>query len=137
VTLGLSAATLLTLSVWGISRFGSQAAAVGYLRGEIIHADARIKSFGDQPIDTKTEVSFVLTNLTSRPIKIVGSSTTCSCTIAENLPMTIVPHGSASVNVAVSIGQELGAVRQDVEFYTDCPNLPSLVVSVAGQAVSQ
>ena len=50
----------------------------------------------DRPGDP-ADVSFVLDNVTSRPVVVLGAETSCDCTTLQGLPITIPAHGEATL----------------------------------------
>ena len=72
--------------------FGSVGSFIRYTRGETLGFDELDKSFGDVTVGGNRTISFTLTNNSWSPIKILGCSVGCACTIPETLPMTVGPR---------------------------------------------
>src|SRR4051812_7290650 len=76
-------ASLLLISlVW----FGSITSASAYLAGHRLIPDTFSKSFGTVRQGQEVAVTFSLTNMTSRTITILGTRSSCSCMIVNDLP---------------------------------------------------
>jgi len=67
-------------------------ATAAYLQGYLVYPDSRIKYLGKVPPNQRTEVVFVMQNLTSKPITVQAVETSCSCVTMSELPMTIGPY---------------------------------------------
>lgn len=71
--------------------FGSVGTFIRYSRGETLVVDELDKSFGDVTVGENSTISFKLTNIGWSPIKILGCSIGCACTVPETLPMVVSP----------------------------------------------
>jgi hypothetical protein len=75
---------------------------------------------------------FVLMNFTDHPIKLIGARSSCTCTMAEDLPLTIPGSGSRPLTVAVHAGTNHGRFSETVELFTDDKNHPSVYLKILG-----
>lgn len=103
--------------------FGSWGAFATWARGEKLYVPMRtIRITGAKPGE-KVRAVFVIQNVTSRPVKLLGSHTGCSCIVAENLPMSIAPAQMQSVAVTISLPNNLeGDSLNEVELFVDHPD---------------
>ncbi len=93
---------LLVMAVWAIASFGSIRGAVGYyLRGETLFFDSTEKSFGVASPGEKVTVAFRLTNRGRKPIRVLGCSAICTCTLPTDLPFTLGPNESRDVTLSI------------------------------------
>lgn len=128
--MGLAVLVLLGLVT---ARYGSISAALGVWRGQGLQVDARIKSLGEVSAGQTFSVPFILTNLTSEPVRIVGSRTTCTCTVAEDLlPLDIAPGQRRPIRVSASPRSQRPQFRQSVQLYTDLPSQPQVTLVIVG-----
>lgn len=127
------AGALLTILA-GVSylRFGSVSAGLSYLAGERLIVDSRNKDFGQVGEGRDQTVRFRLTNLTGKAVRIIGAESSCTCVIAEDLPVTVQRAANATLTVAVRKGTKPGAVNETIRFYTDCVEKPQLSLRVVG-----
>jgi hypothetical protein len=63
-------------------------------------------------------VTFVLTNRSDKPVKIVGVDTSCHCTSVEKSPGEISAHGSGKVELNFNSSRADGPVTQSVVIET-------------------
>jgi uncharacterized protein (DUF58 family) len=126
-------AGLIALVLLGIGwlEFGSPARAVAFLRGERLLIEPPGVQLGLGIPGQKRTVHFVVTNLDSFPVRIVGSSTACTCVSVDNLPVEIAAGGTKQVVVNVTFPKQ-PEFNQDVLFFTDSRRQPRLIASVSG-----
>lgn len=90
-TLGLIVAMVLALATYGRVRFGSLPGALAYARGERLFMEPRVRALGALPSDSEHSTSFALTNWTGRSVQLVGSTSSCSCAMVDELPSRLEP----------------------------------------------
>lgn len=127
---GLGLISWATAVLWR----GSAAATFDYLDGKVVHAQPTTGPFSIAS-NTDTIVRFSLTNLSSHPIEIVGGASTCSCLIANNLPLTIDASSSRAVDLTVH-GIKAGPFSQVIELYTNSSEQPVVTLNVKGEITS-
>ena len=111
----------------GVYQYGSAASAVARLRGESAHLDSAVLDFGDGRPGDSRERSASVTNLTDRPLCILGGSVDCSCTAVAGLPVTIPPFESRTLTVGLRfIGATAGRQVHEVTYTTDDLATPTL-----------
>ncbi len=126
----------LVISVlWCFVKFGSFACALAYLAGDRLIPDSYARTFGSVRSGDIIEVHFHISNYANIPIRILGSSSTCTCVVAEELPLSIPPSEGHSLRVKVSSGSVLGTKWEKLKLFTDLPQQPTLVLAVKGRVV--
>ncbi len=112
--------------------FGSFPAMQDYLSGERLLVDSKSKTFGivDQGIDQT--VAFSLKNWTGRKIRVLGASSSCSCTMATNLPLEIGPDETELFKVVVHTTNISGNLTVFIRVFSDDSISPELILSVNG-----
>jgi hypothetical protein len=128
--LGLVSISLILSGVASMyaSPCGSTEQSVG------LGADALVKSFGRVHVGNPAGTTFVLTNYTERPIRLLGATKSCThggCTSAENLPITIPPHQSGEVILRLETSTACD-YRGGVILYTDCPGRSRIALELFG-----
>jgi hypothetical protein len=99
--------------------------------------DATTKSFGEARPEENLVVPFALVNQSTRPIRVIGASTTCTtsgCLKVEGLPQTI-PPGKRHALCVSATPASTGDFTSELTLYTDCPGKPEIVLVVKGRVV--
>jgi len=118
---------LLTLGVgYGRYRFGSVPAALAYLRGERLLIDEPLQSISGVHPGSQIVVPYALTNLTGRPVKLVGMATSCSCSVIEELPIAIAAAETRMVAVTIKIAENRSDFSGSLQLFTDDPHSPEI-----------
>jgi hypothetical protein len=112
---------LISGLVLGIASFcfGSLPAALAYLRGERIWVEPRLLDVGEGVAGDVRKVPIELTNWTNRRIRLIGGTADCSCTLLEDLPVTIPPNETRSVAVSVRLSGAPGIISRKAGFLVE------------------
>ena len=132
LTAGLAAAALAVLAASSKILFGSVRAGLSYLAGERLIVDSHVKAFGEVAGDQTRRVTFRLTNRTGKEVQIIGAKSSCTCIVADHLPVSIPVAAGFDMNIQVRRGPKIGPVTEVVRYYTDCPERPEFTVRVTG-----
>ncbi len=124
---------LAVLAAWACLQFGSLRTAAVYLAGDRLLADARSKTFGMAVRGQDPTVKFELYNRTSKPIAIIGASSSCTCVVAEDLPMTITTSGKGALKVKIRTASKSGRIMESLKVYTDYADQPVIELKVIGR----
>ena len=124
--------TLGVIVVYGCVRFGSVRSAVAYLRGQRLIVDSQSRSAGALAIGDRRFVQFKLGNHSVHPVTVLGSRSSCTCLVAEDLPFAIPPSGTRQVRVRVHPVEGQGPFTQRVTLFTDCPGQAEVVLQISG-----
>jgi hypothetical protein len=87
---------------------------------------------GEAEAGTARVIQVVLRNDHDHPVRIVGGSSTCSCVVTNDLPLTIPPRGSQVVNVQIIFTGEPGQFQHQFAFLTDDERQGRVVARVQG-----
>jgi len=134
----IGAAVLIgLLCLWAYAQFGSLAVAAAYLRGERLMIRPDVVDLGELREGEEREVCLEATNFGGVPVRIVGSRSNCSCTVTQDLPITVPPGISREVRVFVKPAFADGTTvfSQDVVFFTDVRAQPICRTTIIGKAV--
>jgi len=113
-------AVLLTLAAgFARHRFGSVAASIAYLRGEHVAVDEPLKSLVGIQGGSRLVVRYGLTNRSGHPIKLVGATSSCSCTAVEDLPKTLAAFEKQSVQVKITVAEDRSDFSGSIRLFTD------------------
>ena len=85
--------------------------------------------------DNSATATVTLRNLTARPIRVVGASTTCSCIAATNaFPVTLEPYSTISIKFELEVPNETKADDQlgSARFFTESESRVPQVEFVLG-----
>ena len=125
----------VSLATWAAVSGNRLDDAIGRLRGEAVTISPRIKELGTGTKNQLAGYQVSLTNHTSRPVSVVGSSANCSCAIDANLPFVLPPHASRTVPVAVRFAGSPGRFQQSFTLYLNRADQTSLPVRFHGSVV--
>jgi Protein of unknown function (DUF1573) len=109
-----TAVLLVALTTTATVRYGSPAAALAQLRGERLSVSPSVVDFGDAPGGETREAAIDLTNRTEHPLRVVGGTSDCACTVLQDLPVTVAPGETRSVTVRVRIPAASGQFTHPV-----------------------
>jgi len=130
---GLGAALIITAGLLVTGAFRPHDAAGSRVLGLVCNENAH--DFGPMTIKeaAEREHTFVLTNTSDRPIKIVKQSSTCGCTVVTLPKGTVVPPaGDIKVPVKADWRSRPGAQSAVVTILTDDSKTPSVDLVVSG-----
>ena len=92
---------LVGATIAASAMYGSPEAALARLRGKSLITDD--VDLGTGKTGEILEGAAIIRNVTYHPIRLVGGSANCGCTVLSDLPVTVKPGGSASVRVILTI----------------------------------
>lgn len=126
VTALMTVAVLAILAGWARYQFGSVGHALAYARGERLYVDEPVKSLGEVEAGRLYHVTFRLCNDSDRPVRIVGFRSSCGCTTASDLPMTIPPSKACWLVVRFVPKDKPKVSDTQVSIYTDHAQRPEI-----------
>ncbi len=103
------------------------------MRGEKLFVAEPIVNLGMVEAEHPRDVTFRVVNRTSQAYQIIGCTTSCGCTTAQPLPVTIPAEGSTSFTLQFA-PQAGRSEPVDVRVFTDCPTKPELLLRITAQA---
>ncbi len=117
----LAGIVLISVTLWGLAyfSFGSVPAAIAYLRGERISIQPRLADVGTGEAGTERQVTLEVTNWTDQPVRLIGGTQDCSCTVLADLPITIPPLEARSVAVNIRLSGKPGIFTRKADFLVD------------------
>ena len=118
---------------WAITEFGSLSQAWLYASGvRLLVKEPTVRLAEGKPGDDR-QAEFVVYNLSSHPIQILGANISCGCVSADDkLPATVPARGIKALRLALHLEQTpSNMVDQTVTYHTDEPTAPNLAVKVS------
>jgi hypothetical protein len=127
------AAVLAALAGVAYLGFGSPDAALAYLRGERISVRPWLVDIGaGAPGETRETVA-ELVNRTDEPVRLVGGTADCSCTVLGDLPVTIPAKESRTITVQLKLPRTPGIFKRDVLLLAEDNGLRAVPFRLAGR----
>jgi hypothetical protein len=117
-------------------RFGSLPSGLAYLRGERLLINPATTHLGQVTRGESADLHFRFTNFTGRPVRILGSQSSCTCLAVTELPVTIPSGDSLDVTVGVDFSSKGDEYRQVLTFFTDCELEQRKSIAVSAQLVN-
>lgn len=131
-----AAAVLVILTATVSAIYGSPAAALARLRGDLLKASPDYVDFGTAASGEVVERSVEVWNWSDQTVKLVGGTSDCSCVTTADLPVTIPPGERRSVEVRLRIPQtKSGAFTRTAELWTDQPAAKTVWLRVGCRVV--
>ncbi len=100
-------------------RFGSVGAAIAWLDGEAIYLTPKTVHLPDRKGGAEESVMFHLRNLTGKEITIIGQRVSCSCAMAEDLPLRIGPNKVVDLRVRVQFPRDEATYDQSIRLMVE------------------
>ena len=113
--------------------FGSIDAALAILRGERLSIYPSLVDMGEGVPGETRNASIELTNRTDMPIRVIGGTSDCSCTVLGDLPVTIPPGESRSITVAMHLPNAVGAFNRKAGLHLDYVGFRAVGFRVTGR----
>ncbi len=111
-------------------KFGDTRVAWAYLRGDALVVFPASVDLGRIPPAERQDFEISVKNIASRPITIIGASSTCTCLATDGLPKTIDAGQSVTLKARVVAPRDKPEFAQVLTYYTDSPESPKLAVRV-------
>jgi hypothetical protein len=127
----LAAASLGVLA----SIMGSTTKALSELRGEHLLVEPSVTQLGEGRRGEKRTFTVRIINNSSRPVRVVGGTTACSCVVTRQLPITIPSEGSQAIDVQVVFHGQPGPFTNAFVFNTDDRDQPQIVARFEGHVI--
>ncbi len=138
VFIGVSAAFCAAVVVGAVSAtYDSVDPILRALRGDPLVLDAYRVNLGDLRADEDRVVEFRISNRSKSEICLLGSRSSCTCVVTDDLPRQI-GAGTAITFVVKTRGKKLkpGRFHQNIGLYTNCREQPTLTLQISGNLVA-
>ena len=131
VPAGTIVAILVILFAWSTTQFGSPMLALAYASGRRIVPDEARKSCGSMVLGQERQVVFRISNLSATPVILLGARSSCTCTVAKELPMTLKPSEARDLHVFVR-GIKAGVFSESITILSNSPEDRALALEIIG-----
>ncbi len=128
-------AMLSAVAVWGYIQFGSLPIALAYLQGSRMIVDPATLPVGAGRAGEQQQVEVRVANLTDSPIRLLGASSSCGCTLIEGQLPCVIPCQevkSLALRVTFVAGLERDFTHR-IQLYSDSGAPGALEVRVSGR----
>lgn len=129
---GLTVAVLLSVTSVG---FGSVAGARASLRGDEVYLDPPTVDLATVSGGETTGSWINVFNASRGDVRVVGGTANCACTLIPDLPVTIPPGQSWSLQIWVKAPTDAGVFRLRATLWTDSPTNQTIPVLLRGRSV--
>ena len=99
--------------------YGSIDSAMAHLRQERISAHPSLVDVGEGAPGEMREGAVELTNRTDHPIRVIGGTSDCSCTVLGDLPIAIPPGETRSIRITVRLPNSRGSFNRRAALQID------------------
>jgi hypothetical protein len=122
--------TFLALGAgYGRYRLGSVSAALAFLRGGRLLVDEPVKSIDGVRAGSQVVISYTLANLSGRPLKLVGMAASCTCTVIEDIPMTLAMSETKMVTAKIKTSDGESDLSGSIRLFTDDIHSPEITLA--------
>lgn len=115
--------------------FGSVAATLAYLRGERISVSPRLVDLGSLAAGSTHEATVEVHNWTDQPIRLIGGTADCSCTVLHDLPLVIPAGEGRAVRLATRLKSKPGIFTRKAGFVVEDHGMKQLTFRITGRII--
>ena len=103
----------------GVQKYGSLSLLLSRLDGKGVVVQPSTYDVGKGKPGESVEARFEITNLLSKPVKVLGADAECSCVKVLGLPVVVPAGESLEVIAKVTFGESGSRLRVKIVFFTD------------------
>lgn len=109
------------LSLGSMYRYGVLRNVLLLLAGEMVVVDSNYIVLGEVKDGEERHLEFVVRNLSFKGVEIIGAKASCSCTVAQDIPVVVRAMGSSILRVSYRAQGKVGGelVRNRVLLFLD------------------
>jgi hypothetical protein len=116
--------------------YGSPAAALAHLRGELVTVEPSFVDFGSGKPGDVIERTVTVYNWSDQPVRLIGGTADCTCRVTQDLPATIGASSQIALPVKIRILTSLpGSATRAAELTTDSMHLSKLRFTLGFQVM--
>jgi hypothetical protein len=106
-------------------RYGSLAIALARLRGEPLTVQRGYLDLGIVSPGTIVFGTVKVTNWSHEPVRIIGGTSDCACTVIDDLPLTIPANEMHDIRIKMVVPESsIGQLTRSIVFRTNCSAQP-------------
>jgi hypothetical protein len=124
----LAIAILGGLASAALIRYGSLTIAIQRLKGEILVVDRPVVAMSGVRPGSRVDLRYSITNVADHPVRLLGASTSCSCTMVENLPIVLAPSETRTLSATVSTSEDDRGLDGSIHLYMDDTLSPEIII---------
>lgn len=134
IVCSLGGIALISIVLVGAAQlcFGSVPAAIAHFRGERVSLPRLVQVEDGFPGEQRT-VSVEVANWTDEPIRLIGGTADCTCTVLGDLPVAIPAKESRSVSVEINLSKRPGIYTRNAGFLVDDQGLKQIGFAMTGR----
>ena len=132
----LAIVIVAALATYGRIRFGSLSRALAYAGGDRLFTEPADRVLGGVSSGSDHSTSFTLNNWTGHSVRLLGSKSSCSCAMVEELPSRLEASQTLRVRVRILVPKEGRSLSGVVKLFTDEPGYPEISFSFSGSVVA-
>lgn len=116
----LTTAVMLSFVALAMAIFSSDPMAmIARLRGETLSVQPIVTQLGEGYAGEQRVFQVTLKNNSDKPIKVVGGTTSCSCIVTQDMPVTIPANDKLNITVRINFSGSPGAFTHRFALYSD------------------
>ena len=114
------------LGLWSVIGYGSVSNGIAYLSGRSLLIDEEVIDLGVVRPNARARAAVVVRNLGRAEVRLLGSRSSCTCTVLAGLPRLLPPRSAARFEVEVRVPDRAMSVDSAVEIFADHPTIRSV-----------
>ncbi|MBI2807983.1 MAG: hypothetical protein HYX68_23615 [Planctomycetes bacterium] len=132
---GLGSVALLTLllALLPMMGFGPLGQIIGKLGAHRVTIQPGLAQVEPGAPGQQREISVEIANWTDEPIRLIGGTADCSCTVLHDLPITIAPNETRSVAVRIALSGQPGIFTRKAAFLVDDQGFKEIGFTMTGR----
>ncbi len=136
VSVLVAAVALSVMTAVALRSYGSLGSALAALDGQPLVLDTYFIDVGTVVQGDERRPEVRVSNHSNKTIRILGARASCVCAMAEELPVELVPGGTAGLRLRLKTRTaKFGPFRHGIDLYTDCQDARVVRLSVTGRVV--
>ncbi|MBI2804594.1 MAG: hypothetical protein HYX68_06370 [Planctomycetes bacterium] len=132
---GLGSVTHLTLllALLPTLGYGPVEQIIANLRGQRVTIQPNLAEVEPGASGEQREITVDVANWTDEPVRLIGGTADCSCTVLHDLPITIAPNETRSVAVRIALSGRPGIFTRKAAFLVDDHGFKEIGFTMTGR----
>lgn len=120
---GFAVAMAGGFAAWSTICYGSIANGIAYLGGRTLLLDRTVIDLGVVSPGSHHVAKLIVRNLDASTVQLIGSRSSCTCTVLSGLPQPLSAMGTLNLEVRIHVKKADSAVDETVDIFTDHPSI--------------
>jgi hypothetical protein len=116
--------------------YSSITSALAAIKGEHIYVQDHVGHSSGVPAGGKFTIDYTINNLTSKSINILGSQTSCDCTVLRDLPRALPARQPSRIRAVITAPTAGKRLSGNIKIFTDDGKNPEVVLFYSADIVS-